>query len=54
MDLTEEQLREARRQFASLGGEARKKKLSKEQRKQISQKALEARWGKKVRENEPV
>lgn len=34
-------------EFARLGGKARARKLTPEQRKKASQKALKARWGSK-------
>jgi hypothetical protein len=44
--MTPEQRQEQGRLGGSIGGPARAKKLSKAERKDIAQKAAEARWGK--------
>jgi hypothetical protein len=38
------------REMASLGGKARAKKLTKQQRKEIGQKAIAARWSKRKKD----
>ncbi len=41
-----EEMRKYAASFASLGGKARAKKLTPEQRREIARKAVEARWAR--------